>query len=246
MKLGEIVQIEIMTPDVTTAVAFYSQLGFQPLAQGDDPAAWQQMTDGHNVLLLTEGEGDRWRMRLRYATAVLAEQVAQLQQMGVDVEQQQNEEGELAVAVFTAADGLMVALINQDPTRPSRPAGESLSHCGKFGELTVCVGDFDRAAAFWTAVGYQQAHAEREPYPWGIFSDDLLTLGLHQMPEEDALSMTGPTMTYFAPDMAERIARIRAAGLSFAQEFPNEQSEVTGAVLEAPGGERLFLFEGDL
>lgn len=42
-------------------------------------------------------------------------------------------------------------------------------------------------------------------------------------------------MTYFAPDMTERIARLEAKGLS-----------ILDGILQAPGGETLFLFEGEI
>ena len=121
--------------------------------------------------------------------------------------------------------------------------------CGKFGEFAIPVADFDASAGFWTQVGFEQMFASQEPYPWGIFGDGHIVIGLHQQPEgevDNHIHFTKPTMTYFAPDMAERITTLRAAGLSFAAELPDEQGRVANAALAAPGDQQIFLFEGNI
>ena len=40
--------------------------------------------------------------------------------------------------------------------------------------------------------------------------------------------------------------KLRAAGLSFAAELPDEQGRVANAALAAPGDQQIFLFEGDI
>lgn len=242
MRLGEMLQIRISTPDLAAAVTFYSLLGFQRLERGDKPAPWQRLTDGSNLILLVQN--GRRQVGAQYATTAVAARRALLEKNGMQVEELQIDEGE--IAVVTAVDGLLIVLFNQEHAELPEPPGDAVTLCGTFGELALCTGDFDRAAAFWTAVGYRQLHAANEPYPWGIFSDDLLVLGLHQMPAEEAAAFAGPTLTYFAPDMPDRLAAIRAAGLTFVKEFPNAQGVVSGAALEAPGCEQILLFQGDV
>jgi hypothetical protein len=124
----------------------------------------------------------------------------------------------------------MVSLINHDPSGMASPAGEASSHCGKFGEFALGVADFHKAASFWSNFGFEQRYASGDPYPWGIFSDGLMVLGLHQTDE-----FQGPCITYFAPDMPKRIKELQAKGLA-----------IQDGILKAPAGETLFLFEGEI
>jgi hypothetical protein len=65
-------------------------------------------------------------------------------------------------------------------------------------------------------------------------------IGLHQTSD-----FSEPHITYFAPDMAERIQTFQAEGLPITP-LPAEDGSVVNAALEGPGGERFFLFQGSL
>jgi hypothetical protein len=53
-------------------------------------------------------------------------------------------------------------------------------------------------------------------------------------------------MTFFAPDMVERIERLKEDGVLFATELMSESGLVNNATLLGPDGESLFLFEGEI
>ncbi len=228
MKLGQVVQIAVGVPDLAEAVAFYEALGFVRLAENDVPWPWTQLTDGQNLLLLNQ-DGNQY-IGLNYFSPHVADLVTQMEAMGVEFLQKREEDGRLQTAVFADSDGLMVGLINRDPSGMQMPDGEPITHCGKFGEFALGVADFQRASHFWQQFGFEQMYASSDPYPWGIFSDGMMVLGLHQTDQ-----FGGPCMTYFAPDMPERIARLEAKGLS-----------ILDGILQAPSGEMLFLFEGEI
>lgn len=228
MKLGDVVQIAIGVADVTESAAFYETLGFEKLAESDVPWPWQQVTDGQNLVLLNQ-DGNQY-IGLNYFSTRVDDLVSQLEGLGVEFLLKQEEDGRLQMALFSDEDGLLVGLINQDPSGMQLPEGEPLTDCGKFGEFALGVADFHRASQFWRQFGFEQLYASSEPYPWGIFSDGLIVVGLHQT---DAFG--GPCMTYFATDMPAKIAKLEDKGLS-----------IGDGVLVAPGGETLFLFEGEI
>jgi catechol 2,3-dioxygenase-like lactoylglutathione lyase family enzyme/predicted enzyme related to lactoylglutathione lyase len=228
MKLGDVVQIAIGVPDIAESAVFYEKLGFEKLAENELPWPWKQYSDGQNLWLLNQ-DGNRY-IGLNYFSADAAEKVKAMEALGVPFMLKQEEDGRLQMAIFADSDGLMVGLINQPPLDMPLPAGEPLTHCGKFGEFALGVADFTAASHFWRQFGFAQLYASSDPYPWGIFSDGLMILGLHQTDE-----FQGPCPTYFAPDMPDRIEQLQEKGLT-----------IENGILKAPGGETLFLFTGEI
>ncbi|MCL4264849.1 MAG: hypothetical protein KJ069_16620 [Anaerolineae bacterium] len=228
MKLGDLVQIAIGVPDLAASAAFYETLGFEKLAEDELPWPWKQYSDGQNLFLLNQ-DGNQY-IGLNYFSTNVAEKVKQLEGIGAEFLLKEEFDGRLHMAIFTDADGLMVGLINNDPTDMPVPAGQPLSHCGKFGEFALGVADFQKAAQFWQQLGFTSLYTGSEPYPYGIFSDGLMLLGLHQTDQ-----FQGPCPTYFAVDMPQRIEQLEAQGLT-----------IPGGILKAPGGETLFLFTGEI
>ncbi|MBV7338612.1 hypothetical protein KFU94_62420 [Chloroflexi bacterium TSY] len=111
------------------------------------------------------------------------------------------------MVIFADPNGLLVALINHDPTDMHRPSGTPIFACGKFGEYAMGVKSFQDSAAFWQKLGFKILHESSEPYPWGILYDQMMVLGLHQTDE-----FSGPHVTYFAPDMLDRTTQLKEIG----------------------------------
>ncbi|MCI0576441.1 MAG: hypothetical protein L0332_23130, partial [Chloroflexi bacterium] len=231
-----VVQINIGVADLEQSLAFYRQLGFQKIDQSSLPYPWAQLTDGQNLFLLNQ-DGNEY-LGLGYFAADAARRVAAMKKMGVAFAQEREQDGRLFMAIFVGPGDLGVGLINHDPAGMAEPPGEPVTHCGRFGELAVAVPDLAAAGDFWNRFGFATTYQSQEPYPWGIFSDGLMVLGLHQTTEWQGLALT-----YFAGDMAQRIARLKEAGLVFAQEMAGEDGVVANAILRGPDGEQFFLFQ---
>jgi len=241
MKLGDVVQISIGVPDLAEAVTFYEALGFSQIATNQEPWPWAQFSDGRNLILLNQ-DGNIYT-GLNYFSTNVSEKVAQLEADGVTFISQQQQNGRIHTAIFGDKNGLMVGLIHHEAAEMPHPTGYPLCHCGKFGELAVAVNDFGETAAFWQQFGFEPSHTSNEPYPWGIFSDGRIVLGFHETTE---FGKNGPALTYFAPDMPQRIERVRKAGVLFTSEMPDEAGVVRNATLKGPAGEAIFMFEGEV
>lgn len=241
MKLGDVVQISIGVPDLAESVAFYAQLGFSRIAANLEPWPWAQFSDGRNLILLNQ-DGNEY-VGLTYFATDVAEKVAAMEQAGVPFLNKQVGNGRIHSAIFADQNGLMVGLINHEAAEMPHPTGFPLCDCGKFGELAVAVHDFGETAAFWQQFGFAARHTSNEPYPWGIFSDEQIVLGFHETTD---FGVNGPALTYFAPNMPERIERVRKAGIVFASEMADEEGVVRNATLKGPAGEAIFMFEGEV
>lgn len=241
MKLGDVVQISIGVPDLAESVAFYEALGFSQIAASEEPWPWAQFSDGRNLILLNQ-DGNEY-LGLNYFSTNVAQKVVGIEATGVSFLTKQQKNGNLQTAIFADQNGLMVGLINHEPVELPHPTGFPLSHCGKFGELAVAVDDFGATAAFWQQFGFEPSHISNEPYPWGIFSDGRIVLGFHESTE---FGQNSPALTYFAPDMPQRIERLRQAGVAFASEMTDEAGVVRNVTLNGPAGEAIFMFEGEV
>lgn len=228
MKLGDVVQIVIGTPDVAESAEFYDKLGFETLAAGEEPWPWRQVTDGQHLLLLNQ-DGNRY-IGLNYFSPQAAEIAAAVAAAGVSFLRRDVVDGRLQIAIFSDSDGLMVGLVDQETSYMTLPEGAPITRCGKFGEFALGVADMLTAVAFWQRFGFAQLYASSEPYPWAILGDGLMVLGLHQTDE-----FAGPCLTYFAADMPARIAALQEMGLT-----------IENGVLVGPAGETFFLFEGEI
>lgn len=226
MALGTAVEVRAVVDDLAGGLAFFDRLGFQRVGEA-------VVTDGGlNIRLAGDGQPG---LRLDYAGG----QPGRLAELGLDAS------GDDRAASFTAPDGLVVRVTAAASSTPM-PAGTALtrvplSRCGKFGEFSLPVADLATAAATWERCGFNRLFTAEEPYPWAILSDDLVVLGLHQ-----TTHFSGPHITYFAADMADRIARFQAEGLAVTPVPPELDGRVVNAVLPGPGRLRLFLFSGEL
>jgi catechol 2,3-dioxygenase-like lactoylglutathione lyase family enzyme len=249
-KLGSVAQISMGVPDLSSSRDFYERLGFKLLGHGDAPWPWAQLTDGQNLVLLNQ-DGNRY-IGLLYMSSETPTLVTELEGTGITFLMKAEHEGQLAQAIFMDENGLMVGLLDQDGSGMSLPNGQPLSKLGKFGEFSVRVKDLPSSLACWSQLGFETLYQAVEPYPWAILGDGLVMLGFHQRTDEDDRDITmhfpllGPTVTYFALDMADRIASLKAEGIQPVSEMRDAQGQVSGAVLEGPAGERLFLFHGQI
>jgi catechol 2,3-dioxygenase-like lactoylglutathione lyase family enzyme len=159
-----------------------------------------------------------------------------------DIGVQQAERG---VGVLTTPEGLHI-MLSPFESRVPMPEGTPisrtpLSRCGTFGEYALPSSDIQASRAFWARLGFDTLHSTDEGEPYTILSDGLIIIGLHQTND-----FSEPHITYFAPDMAERIQAFQAEGLPITPLPPAEDGTVVNAALTGPGGERFFLFLGSL
>jgi catechol 2,3-dioxygenase-like lactoylglutathione lyase family enzyme len=240
MQLGTTVHIAVSCKDIQSSLPFYHTLGFTTLFIDNEMSpSFVRLTDGAITLaLIAEDFGTP---SLAYFTTGLQESVARLQQLHIDVQTDTDPHGDITQAHFVNPDGLHVWL-HPAGKNSKQTAGGPNTVCGTFGELSMSVRDLDSSILYWQSLGYELLHRSLVPYPYAIVKDGAMLLGLHQNNE-----VSHPALTYYAPDMADRIEQLKHKGISFVKDFPaGTDGRIHNAVAKAPDGQLFFLFEGDI
>lgn|SRR5574341_181374 len=250
LKLGEATQISIGCTDIKTSFEFYQKLGFQKIAGDTVPYPWMQVSDGSLLLHLNQ-DGQKY-MGFTYFSKEMDKKVNDLEKMGIKFALK-NKMKEASFWIFLTPDSLGVNLIHYDPTGIYQPDGKTLLNfpredfakpkkfpnpqCGLYGEFAVPVKDLEKSIAFWQKLGFETKSVNQQPYPWAILSDGMNILGLHQTNDFDYSAIT-----FFAPDMAERVQKLKQAGISSFSEWKGEGGSAGNFILTTPEGQKIFLF----
>ncbi len=245
-KLGNVYSITIGTTDLENSLSYYQKLGFKELYRADFPFPWIQITDG--ALLIMLRKMDEPYIALTYYANDYDKLIADLEQEGIQFKMKPNPSDMVKRALVESPDGMIVSLISFVEGF-SQPAGATMlttapqdfnnsskyvnQVCGMFGEFAHPVKDFDASVKFWEKLGFKVLHQTDVPYKWGIISDGLSILGLHQT---DTFSK--PTITFFASDMKEKIQKLKSEGL---ENFTDKGENNT--VLITPEDQRINLFK---
>ncbi len=242
MKLGQFVEFDLAVKDVAAAQKFYESLGFKNTAAAPAGHSIAAVTDGNVVLALHQTEF--LSPTITYYGANLSECLKALQANGVKPAMLKNGNGKASEMEFFDPDSQRILLKAQTPaSRPGvgfelmTPAGpqnkeKHYSKIGMFGEFSIAVKDRAASAAFWQKLGFKKFHESNSPYPWGIYSDGLTVLGLHQTTEfkESALS-------FFSKDSRDRISALKKEGFNFIADI-----DPTNSVLKSPDSQMIFVF----
>jgi catechol 2,3-dioxygenase-like lactoylglutathione lyase family enzyme len=235
MNLGTVAQMTVSTPHLETSSRFYTSLGFQLLEVQKTSPAWALFTDGILLLLLQEAEESGAELTY-YTDEALEARIEALEAYGITFHEIQE-----CQAKFMDPSGLMIHLIQHDTTSMQLPSGTPLSRCGSFYEISLETSDLKASIAFWNRLGFEVEQGDPVNTNWVNLKDSVLRLGLYQEGTCPHVFRT-PAFTYFAADMAERIAQFKAEGFTFVQEMAQEGQEIRDAILETPEGLYFFLF----
>jgi predicted lactoylglutathione lyase len=252
MKLGTASQIAIGTSDMDASTIVYDKIGFKRIGEGDIPHHFIQYTDDSALILLNE-DGMEY-MGFIYFSKDMPQIVNQLKSMGTAFIQEANDNhGNFFQGIFATPDGVMINLVNFDAGNMYQPKKNMTSllendfqdpskfpneKIGIFGEYSVPVKDLNTSITYWKTIGFDPLSVNEQPYPWAILTDGMNILGLHQTTE-----FTRQAITYFAPDMKQRIDKLKNEGLDDnINGFTGTGGSENNAVLTTMENQKFFLF----
>ena len=243
--LGEVTALTITTPDLEVSLKYYQALGFTELYRAEWPFPWIQISDG--VLLIMLRKDPQPYLALTYYVKNVEKVAKELEGKGITFATKPKPKDPVKRYLFLSPDGLNISLVGmidgfKQPAGPGmltmpqadyfNPEKYVNKTCGMFGELAHPVVDLDKSITFWELLGFKALSRHESPYPWAILSDGLSIVGLHQ-----TTNFAYPAITYFAADMAAKIAKLKTNGLTSFTEESNGNLNLT-----TPEGQHIFLY----
>jgi len=245
--LGLITGITISTPDLDKSLSFYLQLGFK-IYLTDLP--YLHLTDG--ALLISLLKEEQPHISLSYYSKhpdIIAKQLED--EKGVQFLLKTPPNSNFKRYEIKSPDGVYISLISQPhglnplpgPTMLSIPPTDYMNTqkyvnqiCGMYGEFAHPVSNLDTSIEFWAKLGFVTLSKNDAPHPWGIFSDGLAIVGMHQ-----TNLFTQPAITYFAADMKEKIKKGKEEGYLTQSQIVTDDGN-GNITLSSPEGQKFNLY----
>lgn len=235
--LGAPTRLVLSCKDVISSLTWWTRLGFLPAGAPGRPDSAITLTDGQMVITLTKESLPT--PIVMFSSPNIKQLKDSLDALGIsttyDVQGPTYSEVRLV-----SPNGIHIA-VRPQAAEPFLPvSGDSNRLCGKLTELSIGTGFLKRERTFWETLEYTVKRDGREPYPYALMTDGIITIGLHENRDIPTLSMT-----YFASNMAERLKNIQAAGIEMSDAELTENAKQGSAVLTSPDGQRVMLFQGE-
>ena len=233
--LGTFHETSVVVADVRAAVEFYERLGFTQATTTDTFAhPYGVLTDGRLFIGLHQRRGAS--PVLTFVRPGIAACVPQFAAAGIELSHCHTGDEEFNEIGLSDPFGHALAVLEARTYSPVARAAPEVSRCGDFSEVSLPVSDFAVAQAFWESLGFVALGAAAEPYPHLALTSNYLNVSFHA-PRVCERAM----LVFRDPDMAERIAALRALGLEAAPVVTPGQR--AGALLESPDGTPLMLLD---
>jgi predicted enzyme related to lactoylglutathione lyase len=233
-------EVSVHAPAIRESLVFYEALGFEQAQVGE---AWDYpyavVTDGRLFLGLHGAEIAS--PALTFVLPDLWRSVAELEALGIELDEQRLGEDSFNYAKFTDPTGQKVNLLEARTFSPPQIGIISATTCGYFLEYGIPARDAEKARAFWEPLGFVGMEEQPLPFARTEMTSDHLNLGFYR-----SRAFRQPVLTFEDDDMRERLARLREHGFELSDEMPDTLDEALNAVLIAPEGTRLLLMQSEI
>lgn len=250
MQFGSATQYVFGCKRVTETRIFFEKLGFRMISEHTQPYPWVQMTDNSIVIHLNQ-DGNIY-FGVAYFNPDLNAQLPEFEKRHISIANSVKHGNFYQQVVFFSPDNFGVSMINYNyPDLKNRPLTSLLNlpqsewetfrnypnaTLGIFGECAIPVKNLAESAKWWTQFNFKPQLEQMTPYPWGIYSDGLNLIGLHETGD-----FKQPSLTYFAKDMESRLNKLRFDGLTI-HDFKGTGSGSSHGIIYTPDDQPIFLF----
>lgn len=233
--LGQFLEYSAAARPLSDSFEFFRALGFTSLPVGDVlPHAYLVLYDGAVPIGLHDREQDG--PRLTFVRPGLRDYVRPLRRLGIEFSHEQLRDNEFNSVAFADPGGQEIALIEARTFPPGEWNSQNVAACGEFFELSLPAADLAESSRFWQALGLVPLAAGELPHRWQRLAGRGLTLGLHE-------THCRPGLSFRCGNLAARSEYLRAKGLAPRAGNPLADRHQAAAMLAAPDGTELYLFE---
>ena len=234
-SLGRFLEFSLPTDDIIESLSFYKLLGFTELEIGDVwPHKYAVVSDG--VLCIGLHDDVYEHPSVTYVQQDLARHARSMSDHGFDFRYMQLGEDSFNRLGLTDRDGHAITML-EARTFSGADEYDNDSLCGTWFELTLPARDAVRSARFWASVAPVLLSMREEPTTHMRFDAGGFGLGL-----SESMALDSPSLCFKCRDRDAVKAEADKQGLNW-QKFPGFEGAF--AVLTAPEGTRLYLFDED-
>jgi catechol 2,3-dioxygenase-like lactoylglutathione lyase family enzyme len=233
--LGKFHEISIETVDIADSVAYYERLGFSHCGTTDTwPYPYGVMTDGRVYLGLHQFKFPS--PTLTYVHAGVAHHAHVIEKLGIEIAWKRVGDDAFNEFGFLDPSGQPVRVQEASTHFASDRARGETSLCGDFAEFSLPSAEFEPMRAFWEPLGFVALGETDAPYLRMSMTSDHIDLAVHR-----PRTLDQPMLVFAAPDMGERIERLRSLDVAMSDDLPRGLDPRSAALLRAPEGTALLL-----
>ncbi len=236
---GRFHELSLATEHIRESVEFYERLGFSQAPTTDTYShPYGVLTDGRLYLGLHQRHAPS--PTLTFVRPGIVACLDEFAARGIELTLCHVGEEEFNEIGFEGPHGEAVRVIEARTYSPAeRDPGQS-SLCGDFAELSLPVIDFAASQAFFEPLGFVATDELETPYLHLPLTSDHLDLAFHRSRAFDE-----PLIVFRAPDMRQRIERLRTLGIAVDHALPRGVARGANALLMSPEGTHLLLLQGE-
>jgi hypothetical protein len=233
--LGRFLEFSVRAPEILESLKFYKELGFVELDIGD---VWKHryavVSDGDIHIGLHDREFDS--PAITFVQPDLAKRARSMSEHGFNFSVMHLSDETFNELGFADRDGHAISMLEARTYNVSEDS-ETDSRLGSFFELTLPVRDALHAAQFWAPIAPALLDMREEPTTHMRFDADGLPLGL-----SESIALKAPSLCFKSQDREALLAGLEKRGIAV-RNFPGFEGSF--AVVQAPEGTELFVFEED-
>lgn len=237
VNLFSAVRVELSSRDLLESLTWWARLGFSPIRRpGDRVDSALTLTDGQIVITLVRRSQPS--PALIFSTDDLEAMKRTLDAMGYRTDAA-TQDSVLREIRLRSPNDVFVTIRPKKVETEVRVTTELNPVCGKLTELSTAADVLDVEKQWWTKLGFTVARGDTVPYNFVNMTSGFTEIGIHQ-----GRNIPSLTLTYFMPDMAQRISRLSNQGVEPAEVLPGMDAQARNAVYVSPDGQVVYMFEG--
>lgn len=237
VTIGSASRIELASRDLLESLTWWARFGFDPIRRpGDRVDSALTLTDGQVVITLVKKSQPS--PTLIFRADDLESMRRDLLALGFRIDADTRDSVLREIRLRSPSD-VFLAIRSKREEAEIRSTAEVNPICGKLTELATSTDSLAVEKRWWTKLGFVVARGDTLPYPFVNMTSGFTEVGLHEGRNIPSLALT-----YFMPDMAQRINRLRGQGLDPAEVVPGPDATIRNAVYVSPDGQLLYMFEG--